>query len=249
MPRALIAGNWKMHKTVKQTVDFVRGLKEHISSQQDREVLLAPPYTALCAAATEARGSSIRIAAQNMHWEVKGPFTGEISAGMLIEAGCSHVIIGHSERRRIFGETDAQINLKINAGLLAGLQIIFCIGETLEEREAQQTFNVIKTQLNQGLKNISRGDISRLSVAYEPVWSIGTGKTATPGQAEEAHAFIRSELGEMYSGQIAAETRIVYGGSVTPENIRGLMAEPNVNGALVGGASLDLESFLKIIRF
>jgi triosephosphate isomerase len=249
MPRALIAGNWKMHKTVRETVDFVRNLKEHVSSLQDREVLAAPPYTALHAAATEARGSSIRIAAQNMHWEVKGAFTGEISAGMLIEAGCSHVIIGHSERRRIFGETDAQINLKISAGLQAGLQIIFCIGETLEEREAQQTFNVIKTQLNQGLKNISMGDISRLSVAYEPVWAIGTGKTATPGQAEEAQAFIRSELGKMYSGQSTAETRIIYGGSVTPENIRGLMAEPNVNGVLVGGASLDLESFLKIIRF
>ncbi len=249
MPRALIAGNWKMHKTVRETVDFVRGLKDHVDNLQDRGVLLAPPYTALQAASSEARGSSIAIAAQNVHWEAKGAFTGEISAGMLVEAGCSHVIIGHSERRRLFGETDPEINLKIRAGLKAGLQIIFCIGETLDERESQQTFNVIKTQLNQGLKNIPMGDISRLSVAYEPVWAIGTGKTASPAQAEEAHAFIRSQLAAMYSGQSAAETRILYGGSVTPENIKGLMAEPDVNGALVGGASLDLESFLKIIRF
>lgn len=249
MPRALIAGNWKMHKTVRETVDFVRGLKEHMEVIQDREVLVAPSYTALHAAAAEARGSRIGIAAQNMHWEGNGAFTGEISAGMLIEAGCSHVIIGHSERRRLFGEQDSEINLKIRAGLQAGLQIIFCIGETLEEREAQQTFNVIKTQLNQGLKNVPMGDISPLSVAYEPVWAIGTGKTATPGQAEEAHAFIRSELAAMYSGQCAADTRIIYGGSVTPDNIKGLMAEPDVNGALVGGASLDLGSFVKIIRF
>lgn len=249
MPRALIAANWKMHKSVHETVDFVRGLKDHAGNLQDREVVVAPPYTALQAAASEAQGSPIAIAAQNVHWEIKGAFTGEISAGMLVEAGCSHVIIGHSERRRLFGETDAEINLKIRAGLQAGLQIIFCIGETLDEREAQLTFNVIKTQLNQGLKNVPMGDISRLSVAYEPVWAIGTGKTASPAQAEDAHAFIRSQLAALYSGQSAAETRILYGGSVTPENIKGLMAEPDVNGALVGGASLDLESFLKIIRF
>lgn len=249
MPRALIAGNWKMHKTVAETVDFVHGLKQRLSGVSDRDVLVAPPFTSLHAAVMEARGSSIGIAAQNMHWEAKGAYTGEISAGMLSDAGCTHVIIGHSERRRLFGETDDQINLKITAGLQAGLKIIFCIGETLEEREAQQTLKVIKTQLNQGLKNIPMGDISRVSVAYEPVWAIGTGKTAAPGQAEDAHAFIRTELGRMYPGQSAAETCILYGGSVTPENIKGLMAEPDVNGALVGGASLDLESFLKIIRF
>jgi len=249
MPRALIAGNWKMHKTVDETVDFVRGLKRRVEGLQDREVLVAPPYTSLCAAISEAKGSCIGIAAQNMHWESRGAFTGEISAGMLVEAGCTHVIIGHSERRRLFGETDAQINLKIKSGLQAGMQIIFCIGEALEEREAQKTFKVIKTQLNQGLKNISMDDISRVSIAYEPVWAIGTGKTADPGQAEEAHAFIRSELEKMYSAQSAVEARIVYGGSVTPENIRGLMVEPDVDGVLVGGASLDLESFLKIIRF
>lgn len=249
MPRALIAGNWKMHKTVAETVDFVRGLKQNVNDLLDRQVLVAPPFTSVSSAASEARWSSIGIAAQNMHWESKGAFTGEISAGMLTAAGCSHVIIGHSERRRLFGETDAHINLKMKAAFKAGLQIIFCIGETLEEREAQRTFKVIKTQLNQGLKNISMGDISRLSIAYEPVWAIGTGKTATPGQAQEAHAFIRSELGELFSAQSAADARIIYGGSVTPENIKGLMAEPDVNGALVGGASLDLESFLKIIRF
>lgn len=249
MPRVLIAGNWKMHKTAAESVDFVRGLKKLASGLEDRQVLVAPPHTSLHAAAKEARGSAIGIAAQNMHWEEEGALTGEISAGMLVDAGCSHVIIGHSERRRLFGETNAQINLKIKSGLQAGLQIIFCVGETLEERESQQTFNVIKTQLNQGLKNILMGDISSISVAYEPVWAIGTGKTATPGQAEEAHAFIRSELAKMYSGQIAAATCIIYGGSVTPENIKGLMAEPDVDGALVGGASLDLESFLKIIGF
>lgn len=249
MPRALIAGNWKMHKTVSETVDFVRGLKQRVEGLQDREVLVAPPYTSLCAAIAEAKGSCIEVAAQNMHWESTGAFTGEISAGMLVEAGCTYVIIGHSERRRLFGETDAQINLKIKSGLQAGLHIIFCIGETLEEREAQKTFKVIKTQLNQGLKNISMDDISRVSIAYEPVWAIGTGKTADPVQAEEAHVFIRSELGKMCSAQSAAGARIVYGGSVTPENIRGLMAEPDVDGVLVGGASLDLESFLKIIRF
>jgi triosephosphate isomerase len=249
MPRVLIAGNWKMHKTVAETADFVRGLKKRLPALQDRQVLVAPPFTSLHAAAQEALGSAIGIAAQNMHWEGNGALTGEISAGMLADAGCSHVIIGHSERRRLFGETDRQINLKIKSALRAGLMIIFCIGETLEEREAQQTFDVIKTQLNQGLKNIPMGDISRISIAYEPVWAIGTGKTATPGQAEEAHAFIRSELAKMYSGQSAAGTCILYGGSVTPENIKGLMAEPDVDGALVGGASLDLESFLKIIGF
>lgn len=247
MRRALIAGNWKMHKTVGETVEFVRGLKQRVAGLRDCDVLVAPPFTSLRAAASEARGSRIGIAAQNMHWEGKGAFTGEISAGMLIDAGCTHVIIGHSERRRLFGENDARINLKIKAALQAGLEVIFCIGETLEEREAQQTFKIIKTQLNQGLKNIARGDIRQISVAYEPVWAIGTGKTATPGQAEEAHAFIRKELGAIYSPQSAVETRILYGGSVTPENIKGLMAGPNVDGALVGGASLDLESFLKII--
>ncbi len=249
MPRALIAGNWKMHKSVSETVEFVRGLKERVSGLRDRDVLVAPPYTALQAASGEARGSSIGISAQNMYWKAEGAFTGEISAGMLVDAGCSHVIIGHSERRTLFGETDSQINLKIKAGLQAGLKVIFCVGETFDERETGQTFKVIKTQLNQGLKNIPMGDISCVFVAYEPVWAIGTGKTATPGQAQQTHAFIRQELGQMYPGQIAAQISILYGGSVTPENIKGLMAEPDINGALVGGASLDLESFSKIIGF
>ena len=248
MPRALIAANWKMNKTAAETVEFIRALKPHLPAPANREVVLAPPFTSLPAASAEARGSGIGIAAQDVFWEKQGAFTGEISASMLREAGCSYAITGHSERRRIFGEKDRQINLKTRACLEAGLNVIFCIGETLDERDAGKTFKVIKKQLNQGLKNIPRGDISRVAVAYEPVWAIGTGRTATPGQAAEAHAFIRSELGKMYSGSAAAQVRIIYGGSVTPDNIKGLMSEPDIDGALVGGASLDLDSFVRIIR-
>lgn len=248
MTLPLIAGNWKMHKTIPETAGLVRALKEGLSDFRECEVVVAPPFTALHAAAAEARGSEIRIAAQNMHWEGKGAYTGEISAAMLVDAGCSYVIVGHSERRRLFCEGDREINLKVKAGLGAGLGIILCIGETLEEREAEETFNIIKRQLNQALKNIMMSDISRVAVAYEPVWAIGTGKTATPAQAEEAHVFIRSELQSMYSADCAASARIIYGGSVTPDNIRGLMSEPDINGALVGGASLEPDSFLRIIR-
>lgn len=248
MPLALIAANWKMNKTAAETAAFIRALKPHLPAPANREVVLAPPFTSLQAASEEASGSGIGIAAQDVFWEREGAFTGEISAPMLREAGCSYVIVGHSERRRIFGEKDRQINLKALACLEAGLNVIFCLGETSDERDAGKTFNVIKRQLNQGLKNIPRGDISRVAVAYEPVWAIGTGRTATPGQAEEAHAFIRSELGKKFSGSAAAQVRIIYGGSVTPDNIKGLMSEPDINGALVGGASLDLDSFVRIIR-
>jgi triosephosphate isomerase len=194
-------------------------------------------------------GSSIQLAAQNLFWEEKGAFTGEVAPLMLKEVGCHYVILGHSERRQFFGETDGTVNRKIKATLSQGLKVIFCIGETLKEREEGKTFAVIERQVPEGLKDIRKEEMRNIVVAYEPVWAIGTGKTATPEQAEEVHRFIRKKLVELYSKEIAEGVRIQYGGSVTPENIKGLMAQENIDGALVGGASLKSETFSKIVRF
>jgi triosephosphate isomerase len=244
-----VAGNWKMNKTIGEALDLVRELKTAVSGVKGVEVAVAPPFTALHAVRKEVEGSSIRLAAQNLYWEEKGAFTGEISPPMLKEVGCHYVIIGHSERRQFFGETDETVNRKIKAAFSQGLKVIFCIGETLKEREEGRTFPVIERQMEGGLKGLGDKEMGDMVIAYEPVWAIGTGKTATPEQAEEVHRFIREKLGKLYSRKVSEEIRIQYGGSVTPENIKGLMNQPNIDGALVGGASLKAESFSKIVRF
>jgi triosephosphate isomerase len=244
-----MAGNWKMNKTVGEALDLVRELKASLSGVKGVEVALAPPFTALYAVHQELEGSPILLAAQNLYWEEKGAFTGEVSPLMLKEVGCHYVIIGHSERRQFFGETDETVNRRIKAALAQSLKVIFCIGETLREREEGKTFSVIERQVDGGLGGLGEREMKNLVIAYEPVWAIGTGKTATPEQAEEVHRFIRGRLEKLYSRAVSEEIRIQYGGSVTPENIQGLMKQPNIDGALVGGASLKAESFSKIVRF
>jgi triosephosphate isomerase len=244
-----MAGNWKMNKTVGEALDLVRELKASLSGVQGVEVAVAPPYTALYAVHKELVGSSIHLAAQNLYWEEKGAFTGEVSPLMLKEIGCHYVVIGHSERRQFFGETDETVNRRIKAALAQSLKVIFCIGETLKEREEGKTFSVIERQVDGGLRGLGEREMKNMVIAYEPVWAIGTGKTATPEQAEEVHRFIRGRLEKLYSRGVSEEIRIQYGGSVTPENVQRLMNQPNIDGALVGGASLKAESFSKIVRF
>ncbi len=244
-----IAGNWKMNKTVEESLDLVRQLKATLSSIVGVEVAVAPPFTALYAISRELKGSFISLAAQNLFYEEKGAFTGEISPLMLKEIGCQYVIIGHSERRQFFGETDETVNRRIKAALGHGVRPIFCMGETLKERDEGKAFSVIERQVEGGLRSIGEEEMKDIVIAYEPVWAIGTGKTATPEQAEEVHRFIRKKLEGLYSRRIAERIRIQYGGSVTPENIKGLMSQENIDGALVGGASLKSETFSKIVRF
>ncbi len=247
--RPLIAGNWKMHKTVAETLAYIEAFKPLVAGVDDRDIMIAPPFTSLDAAQRVLEGSSIALGAQNCHWEEEGAFTGEISPRMLADIGVSYVIIGHSERRHLFGETDEMIRKKVEAVLRHELIPILCIGETLEEREAGKTLSVLEKQLKEGLKDFSAGDLKDLVIAYEPVWAIGTGKTATPEQAEEAHAFCRRILAEMFDADFAEKIRILYGGSVKPENIVGLMARPDIDGALVGGASLKPDVFARIVCF
>jgi triosephosphate isomerase len=244
-----IAGNWKMNKTVEEALDLIRQLKVSFPKIEGVEVAVAPPFTALYAISQELKESPIRLAAQNIYYEEKGAFTGEISPLMLKEIKCQYVIIGHSERRQFFGETDETINRKLKAAANHGLNPIFCIGETLREREEGKAFSVIERQIQGGLRDILDKAIANMVIAYEPVWAIGTGKTATPEQAEEVHRFIRERLQKLYSREIAGAVRIQYGGSVTPENIKGLMSQENIDGALVGGASLKSETFSKIVKF
>ena len=245
----LIAGNWKMHKTGSQAVEAASLLKRLVKNATDVEVMIAPTFTALYQVAQALKGSTIALGAQNLFWESQGAFTGEISSEMLVDAGCSQVIIGHSERRSFFGETDASVNRKIRAALLAGLIPVFCIGETEAQREAGETFSVLDKQVRDGLKDFVFDDLSGLVVAYEPVWAIGTGKTASKEQAQEAHQFIRSLLDTLFGKPFASAVRILYGGSVKPDNVRALMQMPDIDGALVGGASLDPETFSKLVFF
>jgi triosephosphate isomerase len=245
----VIAGNWKMNKTVDEAVELVKQLKTVISGLGGVEVIVAPPFTALYAVQRELKGSLIRLAAQNLFWEEKGAFTGEISPSMIRDAGCEFVIIGHSERRQLFGETDESVNRRIKAALGEGLKPIFCIGETLKEREDEKTFSVIKRQIEGGVNGLGEKEVLTITIAYEPVWAIGTGRTATPQQAQEVHRFIRETLGKLYSMDMAEKIRIQYGGSVTPENVKGLMDQQDIDGALVGGASLKAETFSRIVRF
>jgi triosephosphate isomerase (TIM) len=247
--RLIIAGNWKMHKNASEARALVNSLTGGLGAGAPAcEVIVAPPFTSIAAAVDAVGRAPIAVSGQDLHWETSGAFTGEISGPMLKEAGCSHVIIGHSERRQYFGETDETVNLKIKAALRAGLIPIFCLGETLDERDARKTFTVIKTQLEGGLDKVDIADPVAFVIAYEPVWAIGTGKTATPEQAQEVHAFLRSELAGLRGADMAAQVRILYGGSVKPSNTRSLMGCADIDGALVGGASLKAEDFLGIVR-
>lgn len=249
MRRPIIVGNWKMHKTTAEAVALVKALQTSVAEVRDVDIGVAPPFTALMAVGEALRGAAMFVAAQNMHWEPQGAYTGEISAAMLTEVGCKRVIIGHSERRHYFAETDATVNKKLRAALNGQLDPILCIGETLEQREGNATFSVLEQQLRQGLAEIPAEGMQRLVIAYEPVWAIGTGKTATPVQAQEVHAFIRGLLGTLYGKALADAVRIQYGGSVNAGNIQALMAQPDVDGALVGGASLEASSFAQIVSF
>jgi triosephosphate isomerase (TIM) len=247
MRTPLIAGNWKMFKTVGEAVAFVTDLRPLVKEAATVDIVVAPPFTAVHAAAGAARGSNIRVAAQNLYWEKEGAFTGEISPAMIAEAGATYVIVGHSERRRLFGESDVIVNRKALAAIAAGLTPIVCVGETLEEREAGAMPAVLDRQIKDGLDQLSAARIGALVVAYEPVWAIGTGRTATAAQAGEAHAHIRKRLRQWFGGDAADACRVLYGGSVKPDNIRELIAEPDVDGALVGGASLDVRSFADLV--
>jgi len=247
MRTPFIAANWKMYKTVQEAVAFIKEFRSLVKDVHDVEIVVAPPFTALRSAAEAAHGSSLGIAGQNLHWEREGAFTGEISAGMLKEAGAEYVIIGHSERRRLFGDTDQTVNRKLTTALAAQLTPIVCIGETLEERDANQTLDVLDRQIKQGLDGVSGEQFAASVIAYEPVWAIGTGRNATPAQAGEAHAHIRARLRQWFGGAAAEQCHILYGGSVKPDNIRELASLEDVDGALVGGASLDVRSFLEIV--
>jgi triosephosphate isomerase len=245
----VIAGNWKMHTTVPEALELVRGLLPSCSGKTGVEVVIGPPFTALHAVSCEIKGKGIGLAAQNMHYEPKGAFTGEVSAPMLKDAGCTHVIIGHSERRQYFCETDEAVNKKVKVALAAGLTPIMCIGESLAEREAGVTFKVIETQLVGGLAGLTPEQASSVIVAYEPVWAIGTGKTATPEQAQEVHKFIREKLLGSFGENAASRIRVLYGGSVKPDNVKSLMAMGDIDGALVGGACLKADSFSALVNY
>jgi triosephosphate isomerase len=247
MRTPFIAANWKMYKTVHEAVVFVKEFRSLVKDMDDVEIVVAPPFTALHAVAEAARNSVIGVAGQNLHHEREGAFTGEISAGMLREAGAEYVIIGHSERRRLFHETDESVNRKLLAALAAGLTPIVCIGETLDEREGNQTLVVLDRQIKAGLDGLNGDQIASLVLAYEPVWAIGTGRNATPEQAGEAHAHIRSRLRAWFGAPAADGCHVLYGGSVKPDNIHALVVHPDVDGALVGGASLDVNGFFEIV--
>lgn len=242
-----IAANWKMYKTVHEAVAFAKEFRALVKDIADVEIVLAPPSTAVHAVADAARNSNIGVAGQNLHWEREGAFTGEISAAMLKEAGAEYVIIGHSERRRLFHETDETVNRKLTAALAAHLTPIVCIGETLEERERNETLAVLDRQIKAGLDGVTGDQVAGLVLAYEPVWAIGTGRNATPAQAGEAHAHIRSRLRQWFGAAAADQCHVIYGGSVKPDNIHELILLPDVDGALVGGASLDIRAFGDIV--
>jgi triosephosphate isomerase len=247
MRTPLVAGNWKMFKTVNEAVAFAKELKSVVRDVTGVDIVVAPPFTAVHPAADALRATNVAVAAQDVYWEKEGAFTGEVSAPMVRDAGAEYVIIGHSERRRLFGETDAMVNRKIRAAMAAGLTPIVCVGETLEEREAGATFRVLDRQLKDGLDGLVSDEITTLVVAYEPVWAIGTGRNATVVQAQDAHGYIRSRLRQWFGAMAAERCRILYGGSVKPDNISELVQAPDVDGALVGGASLDVKSFGDIV--
>ena len=245
----LICGNWKLHKTVAESVELATAIKNAGGPLRDGEVAIAPVFTSLHAVAKRIEGSSLGLAAQDCFWEDQGAWTGEVSARLLKDVGCTHVIIGHSERRQHFGELDAACNLKVKATLKHGLKPILCVGETEKERDANETFGRVRTQVDGGLEGLGADVAEKLTIAYEPVWAIGTGRTATPAQAQEVHAYIRGLLAEKLGAKAAEVVRIQYGGSVKPDNASHLLSQPDIDGALVGGASLKADDFLKIVKY
>jgi len=249
MRRPVIAGNWKMYKTIAEAVDFVEKIKPVAESAEHCEVVVAPPFTALAAVAKAAKGSKVAVAAQDVHWDKEGAHTGDVSPLMLSDAGCTHVIIGHSERRQDHAETDDLVNRRLKAALAAGLTPIVCVGETLVEREAGRTLEVLERQFLRGLAGLTSSDFSRIIIAYEPVWAIGTGRTATPEMAAESHRYLRELARRQFGQEEAGAIRILYGGSVKPDNVGGLMAQEEIDGALVGGASLKVDSFSALIQY
>jgi triosephosphate isomerase len=250
MPRKkLMAANWKMYKNPEQTIAFFRDFLPMVAGHARDEIVVCPPYIDLYVAAQSTKGSNVDIGAQDLYWEKEGAYTGEICPGMLLDVGCTHAIIGHSERRQYFGETDDMVNFKLKAALEAGMTPIVCVGEVLEEREANLTEDVLRRQCLRAFHAISSKKAERLVVAYEPVWAIGTGKTATPQLASAAHLIIRGEAAKAFGSEFSERLRILYGGSVKPENVKGLMAEEEIDGALVGGASLDPKSFAAIVKY
>jgi len=247
MRKRIIAGNWKMNKTVTEAAELARAVVGQMTAATETDVVLCPPFTDLTAVAAAIAGTPVKLGGQNLHWEEKGAFTGEISAAMLISAGCTYVIIGHSERRQYFGETDETVNLKVMAALKAGLIPILCVGETLAERQSDETAVVVERQVRAALDGLSDAQVAGLVIAYEPVWAIGTGVVATTAQAQEVHALIRTLVGKLYNVQVAAALRIQYGGSMKPDNAGQLLAQKDIDGGLIGGASLDARSFLDIV--
>ncbi|MBT7086285.1 MAG: triose-phosphate isomerase [Desulfobacterales bacterium] len=247
--KPLISGNWKMFKTCSEATEAASQLAKLVGGVSDREVMIAPTYTSLALVSAAVKDSIVSVGAQNLFWEDEGAYTGEISADMVTSAGCEYVIIGHSERRQYFNETDENVNKRIKAAIKGNLKPVLCIGETWEEREAEKTFSVLDKQVKKGLEEFSLSDLGSLVIAYEPVWAIGTGKTATTDQAQDVHKFLRSLIKEMYGEELAESMRILYGGSVKPANIAELMSMPDIDGALVGGASLDPETFSQIVKY
>jgi triosephosphate isomerase len=247
--RPLIAGNWKMYKTPDESKETAKQLVRYVAEVRDVDMMIAPTFVALAAVYEAIKNSSVALGAQNLYWEAEGAYTGEISAPMLKSAGCRYCIIGHSERRQYFGETDETVNKKIRAAIKAELQPVFCVGESEKERESGQTLSILDKQIKKGLEELVSKQLESLIIAYEPVWAIGTGKTATDDQAQEVHRFIRSLVKDNFGQALADSIRILYGGSVKPANIESLMAMPDIDGALVGGASLSAESFSQIIKF
>ena len=250
MRKTIIAGNWKMYKTIGEAIELANGLKRQLFDIPNDiiEIVICPSFVALSEVAEIITDTNIKLGAQDMHWQEEGAFTGEVSAKMLKDVGCQFVIIGHSERRQYFGETNETVNKKIKTALKYNLTPIMCVGETLEERENGLTFKVLDEQVKNSLKDISDAELTKIVIAYEPVWAIGTGKNATPKQAEEAQKYVRQLLKKMYNEEVAQNVRIQYGGSVNPDNIVDLVRQPDVDGALVGGASLKIETFSEIVR-
>jgi triosephosphate isomerase (TIM) len=249
MRRPIIAGNWKMFKTLAETRAFFDALIPEIQGVEHCDIVVAPPFTALATAAVEADGTRVSVAAQDVFWEQQGAFTGEVAVRMLVDAGCAYVIIGHSERRQFFGETDETVEKKTRAAIGGELHAIVCVGETLAERDAGQAAEVVRRQIQEGLGKFSAAELSRITIAYEPVWAIGTGRTATPEIAAEMHGEIRRTIQQIHGASAAGSIRILYGGSVKPDNIASLMQKEDIDGALVGGASLEAASFAKIVRY
>ncbi len=245
----LLAANWKMNKTLPETEHFFKEFLNNLGTVKNKDILICPPFTALATVAELIKNSPVQLGAQNMHFEDSGAFTGEISADMLKSCGCHYVILGHSERRHVFHESDDFINKKMKKALEKNISPILCVGEKLEERENDAAFHVVKKQIEKGLSGLNSQMMKKVIIAYEPVWAIGTGKTATPAQAQEMHAYIRRNLSELFDQNTSKETRILYGGSIKPRNIKELMEQPDIDGGLIGGASLETVSFLQIIRY